>query len=201
MRKMLFALAGVAGLVLAASPAQARFSPYMASLTLGTGYSDFYHTAIRDNTSGSLAYDARLLIGTRTPLAFEAAYQGTAGFAMDEGGVNSVHDAKIASNAVTGNARVNLSTWRVQPFILGGVGYVNFHSYGRDNSPIAAANFAHSADGLIVPMGGGLSTYLGKHGVLDLRGTYNLITGARDFTATGLRPDMWSAELRGGYAF
>ena len=101
---------------------------------------------------------------------------------------------------MTGSARLNLSLWRVQPFIVGGAGWVNLHSYGRDLSPLATVNFAHNDNSLIVPVGAGLAGYVGRHGLVDARFNYSFIT-SKDFTPYRERPDMWNVTINGGYAF
>jgi len=196
MRNTLLAIAGAA--LLGSTPAAAaKFSPDWTSLQLGTGIASFARAPIRDNATPAVAYDLRLTVGTRFPIAFEAAYVGS--FAREHDAF--APDPGVTSNALTGSARVNLTTWRVQPFIVGGAGWVNLHSYGRDQAPEAAANFAHDSNGGIFPVGGGLAGYLGRHGMIEARASYDFLVGVKDFTNQNIRPDMWEATIGGGYAF
>lgn len=176
---------------------RARFSPYLVSFAVGAGASDFVRDSYRSRTGTAAAWDARLTIGTRTPLALEIGYVGTAQEIHDPFGP----DPTLASNSLEGNLRFNLTIWRIQPFLLGGVGWLNYHSYGRDKAPTAQAEFNHDANSVVVPMGGGLAAYIGKHGMIDARFTYRLVPN-KDLTPDlTQRPDNWTALLRAGYAF
>lgn len=199
MRTILVALAGLTAVALVARPAHAAvFSPAQSAISVGGGYGDFVNSGVRNITSGQGVWDARLLLGTRSPLAIEAAYTGTAGSEQDPIAPNPT----MSTTQVTGTGRVNIvPKSRFQPFVLGGVGWVNMHSYGRDTAPIAAERFEHNNNGVVVPVGGGFAGYIGKHGMVDVRGTYNFLTNVRDFTNQNARPDMWMATLRAGYAF
>jgi hypothetical protein len=188
---------GVVTLVAGAPPAEARFAPHLA-ITLGMGIADFTRGPVRNITSPSGALDVRLTVGTRTPLAFEAQYRGTLGHEHDP---FALEDPMLVTTQLTGSARFNFTTRRVQPFFVGGLGWINLHSFGRDQAPVAAATFAHDGNGLVVPLGLGLAGYLGAHGLLEARATYNFVTGANHFTIAGARPDMWTVVLSGGYVF
>lgn len=199
MRNTLLAIAGASALMLAAVPAAnaAKFSPGQTALTVGGGVADFARGRIGDASTPSGAWDARLTVGTRSFFSFEANYLGTLGAEHDPIGP----DPKVGSTQLTGSARINFTRWRIQPFITGGAGWINLHSYGRDQAPVAAATFAHNDNGVVVPMGGGIDGYLGRHGLIDARFTYNLVAGSKDFTSERQRPDMWVAQLNAGYAF
>ncbi len=197
LRGTLVACVGVAGLVAFARPAHARFSPELTSIEAGAGYTDFAKGNIKDASTGGGAAGARITIGTRSPLALEIGYLGTI---SEERTLQVDNHVGLATHTVEGNARVNFSLWRVQPFITGGVGWINLHSYGRDDAPIAAANFNHNDNSLVVPVGAGLAGYVGKHGLLDARFNYSFVT-SKDFTPFRERPDMWNVTLNGGYAF
>lgn len=199
MRNTLLAIAGASALLFVAMPSAnaAKFSPGQTSLTVGGGVADFARGGIRDTTTPSGAWDARLTVGTRSFVSFEANYLGTLGAEHDPIGPNP----KVGSTQLTGSARINFTRWRIQPFITGGAGWINLHSYGRNEAPVAAVNFSHNDNGVVVPMGGGLDGYIGRHGLIDARFTYNLVADAKGFTAQNERPDMWVAQLNAGYAF
>jgi hypothetical protein len=200
-RTVCTAALGVAALALAGGPAQARFSPYLTSLTVGGGVVDFARDIYRSRTSPGGAWDATLDVGTRFPIGAELGYVGTAQAIQDPIGPNPT----LVSHSVEGLARVNLLTWRVQPFVVGGVGYINYHSYGRDQAPVAEREFNHEANGLVVPVGGGLATYFGTHGLVDARFTYRFVPRSTMDNPlspdANARPDTWTVMLRGGYAF
>jgi len=175
-------------------------SPFQTSLSVGGGVADFVRERISDNTGLAGAWDARLTFGTRFPLAFEAGYLGTAQRATDP-----VSDRTLTTTQVFGDLRLNLTRRRIQPFITGGVGWANLHRWNGattngSQSPVASTNFSNDANSVVVPMGAGIAGYFATHGMIDLRGSYNLITD-KSFTPTGARPDMWVTELRVGYAF
>jgi hypothetical protein len=199
MRKtMPLVLAGAAALLAWSRPVgAASFSPNLVTLQVGAGIQDFARNRISDNSTIGGAWDVRLVVGTRTPLALEAAYTGALQAEHDP----FAPDPKLSTTQITGSARWNIITRRVQPFLGVGLGWVNFHSYGRDQTIVAAANFEHDANGVLFPFSGGLAFYLGRHGVLEARGSYSLVTGARAITHEDVRPDLWSATLAGGYAF
>jgi hypothetical protein len=172
------------------------FSPYMTSFTIGGGVGDFVRERISRNASTAGAWDARLLLGTRSPFSVEASYLGSAQRANDP-----IADRTITTTQVFGMARFNATLWRIQPYAGGGVGWANLHRYGNPfESPVAGTNFNHNVNSVMVPFAGGIATYFGHHGTLEARGEYHLIT-SKDFTPFGARPDMWFAELRVGYAF
>lgn len=194
-RRMLVGFAGVAALCVA-GPARAAFSPYMAALTVGGGVQDFIFQKARQATSPQGSFGARLTVGTRTPVAIEADYMGSVGAEHDPIG----SDPKFAFNSFDTLARLNLTTWRVQPFLDAGVGYINFHSYGRDVAPVAAAQWAHNSNSVEIPMGGGLAGYFGQHGTVDARFAYRLVPD-KNINTFSQRPDMWNASVNLGYAF
>lgn len=180
------------------APAKRRapWSPYQTAISLGGGAANFIRDRISDNTETAGAWDARLLIGTRSILAGEATYLGSAQSANDP-----FSGRTVSTTQVYGSARLNGNIWRVQPFVTAGVGWANLHRWGNANdSPVASSNFGANVNSVMVPFSGGLATYFGQHGTIDARFNYQLIT-SKDFTPTGARPDMWVAELRAGYAF
>src|SRR5438552_3097976 len=101
MKTRLLALAGLPALVALERPSQARFSPYLTSITTGAGVADFARSEFRGPTSLGGAWDARLTVGTRTPLALEAAYVGTVQSEKDPS-LDLRDEARLASTQVTG---------------------------------------------------------------------------------------------------
>lgn len=206
--RTLLLTAGVTALVAISAPAHAArgwasFSPNQTSLAVGGGVTDFALEQYRSRTGLGGAWDARLTFGTRSIIAFELGYVGTAQKINDPFG----DDPTLASNAVVGSARINLTTWRVQPFITGGAGWINYHSYGGDDAPLAQQEFRYDDSGVVLPVGGGVASYLGRHLLIDARFDYRFVpTGDDDLvtspsTVTTQRPDNWTAMARVGYAF
>ena len=184
-----------------ARPAAARFTPHLAALAGGGGVTDFAYGEYRARTTPGGAWDLRITIGTRTPLAVELGYVGTVQLVRDP----LAPDPALQSNAVEAVARLNLATGRVQPFVTGGAGWINFHSYGHDEAPGVAREFVSDSNGVVVPLGAGVATYLGEHFVLDTRFTYRVVPekllAGDDRSVSETRADHWTAMLRGGYAF
>lgn len=170
------------------------FSPFQTSLSVGGGVGNFVRDRIADLQHGPAgAWDARLLFGTRSYLGMEATYLGTAA-----GGASDIGTGSVVTTQVSGALRFNMTRSRIQPFLLAGAGWANLHRSA--SADIAAVPISRTTNSFEVPFGAGISSYISQHAVLDVRGGYNLITN-KDFTLTGARPDMWTAEMRLGYAF
>lgn len=174
---------------------RAEFSPANQSFTLGGGVADFVRDRINDHTTVGGAWDARYLLGTRSYFGFEANYMGSAA------GVNGAIDnnnGHIISHQVAGSLRLSASRGRFQPFVTAGAGWEHFNL--TRTGVTDTITISDTSNSFVAPFGAGFAGYFGRHGVIDARGTYNLITN-KDLTTGGARPDMWGAELRLGYAF
>jgi hypothetical protein len=192
------ALAIGAGQARAQDPAERKplFAPHQIAISAGFGAADFVRDRISDNSLFGAGWDARLLWGVRSPIAFEATYLGSAARADDP-----IKTTTVSTTQLFGAARLNLTFWRIQPFLTAGVGWANLHrNQSPAEAPIAAVTFAGNTSSPLIPFGGGMAVYSGTHGMVDARFNYQLIT-SKSFTDTGARPDMWVAELRAGYAF
>ena len=174
---------------------RAEFSPSNMSLSLGGGVAEFVRDRISDRAGVGGAWDARYLIGTRSYVGFEADYMGTTT------GVNGAIDGNnghVTTTQVAGSLRLNASRGRFQPFLTAGGGWEHLHRSATGE--LSTISLDNNSNSFVAPFGAGFAGYFGRHGVVDARGTYNLITN-KDFTSGGARPDMWGAELRVGYAF
>ena len=74
LRKTLLACGAVFALLVSVRPAHARFMPRLGAITLGGGVANFVKGQTEAQTTPGGAADARLTIGTGTPLAFEVNY-------------------------------------------------------------------------------------------------------------------------------
>jgi hypothetical protein len=171
------------------------------TLSVGGGVSDFTDSTLRDRTGLNAAYEARLSIGINSPLAIEAAYVGTAS-EIDTLGLDD--EAMLISNGVEGLARLNLGTFDVQPYVVGGASWVR---YNVVNTDFNSSDVRDQDDVLAVPLGGGISTYLGDSGfMLDARFTYrmmfddDLVRPTPD-NSDGSAMDNWMVTAKLGYAF
>lgn len=171
------------------------------ALSLGGGVSDFTDGMLRDRTSVNGAYEGRLGIGLGSIFGLEAAYVGTAG-SIDTLGLDD--EAMLISNGVEGLARLNLGTFRVQPYVVGGSSWVR---YSVVNESFNTSDVRNSDDVLAIPFGGGLSADLGNSGLLaDARFTYRATFDDDLIAPTPLNSDgsslsNWMATLRLGYTF
>jgi hypothetical protein len=172
----------------------ADWSPDNMSLTAGGGVGNFVRERISDgNSAVAGVWDVRYLYGTRHLFGVEGSYQGSAAGGSDEQGTGRTMTQQFA-----GSLRYNVTRARIQPFLTAGAGWANLHR--NLTEPVNGVEVANSVNSFEVPFGAGIAGYVGHHAVIDVRGNYTIITN-KDFSNTGARPDMWTAELRGGYAF
>lgn len=171
------------------------------SLSLGGGISNFTDETLQDRTGMSGAYEARLGFGMSSILGVEAAYVGTAG-SIDTLGLDD--EALLISNGVEGLARVNLGTFAVQPYIVGGASWVR---YNVVNDSFNTSDVRDSDSVLAVPFGGGISSYIGDSGLMvDARFTFRKtfdddLVRPTPSNSDGSSLDNWMATLRLGYTF
>jgi hypothetical protein len=176
-------------------------------LEVGGGVSNFTNNFINSITDVGGAWTARLVFGTRSPVAFEAAYIGTAqnirSLGLSSGSV-------LMANGAEGDLRLNLiPTSPLSPYIFGGAAWKHYNivNQGFANT----SSLQNSADVLELPFGAGLAwNYMGF--ILDARFDYrpsfydNILRAPPDFLAanpgasnSGL--NNWSATARVGVEF
>ena len=138
----------------------------------GGGVTAFLDDHTENVTDPGGMWTARLVAGTRSRLAFEAAYVGSTQN-LDMIGLDS--NAQILGNGVEGNLRWNLMRESViQPFLYAGLGWTH---YIVSNSDIETASIDDEDDVVQVPAGAGLAFRFGQRISLDLRGTYRWAEG------------------------
>jgi hypothetical protein len=179
-----------------AGPARA-YRPGLVSIEAGGGFGGFTQPQVAGATSLNGTWNARLTVGARWIVAGELFYAGTRGNEQGEVGGS----AGVMTESFGAALRVNVGRRRWQPFAVAGVGWINFHSYGRDQSPFADLTFGHNSNGLAIPLGAGLAWWINRHALVDARATYQLVSGARNFTIFDERLDLWSVSFGGGWAF
>jgi hypothetical protein len=169
--------------------------------TVGAGAIGFIDEAARNATQTGAAWDARLMFGSRMPIALEGAYVGSIQNieALGLGG-----SSLLLGNGVEGTLRVNLTRARVQPYLFGGIGWTR---YQLTNAQTNTSSLLDSDDVGTVPLGGGLSARLGPGFILDIRGTYRATFGGDMFQGVALNTNTsnamqtWSASGRVGFEF
>ena len=171
------------------------------SLSLGGGISNFTDQTLQERTGMSGAYEARLGFGMSSIIGLEAAYVGTAG-SIDTLGLDD--EAMLISNGVEGLARVNLGTFAVQPYVVGGASWIR---YSVVNDSFNTSDVRDSDSVLAVPFGGGISSYIGDSGLMvDARFTFRKtfdddLVRPTPSNSDGSGLDNWMATLRLGYTF
>ena len=176
---------------------------YGIGVALGGGVSDFTSDTARSLTSTGGSWNVRVAIGTRSPIAFEGAYIGSAQ------GVNALgldDDAVLVGNGVEGVARVNILDANIQPFAFGGVAW---RRYDLTNTDFNTSAINDKDDVLEIPVGLGLAwKYRGF--LLDARGEFrytdqnDLMPSLNDdgtFGTDDADLHRWGVNANIGYAF
>jgi hypothetical protein len=132
---------------------------------VGGGVTGFVDEEVRNFTDPGGSWDARLTVGTQSPLALEAAYIGSAQN-IDALGLDS--DALLLGQGAEGTARLNLGRFAVQPYLFGGVGWMH---YQLERTPSNTSSIRESDDVLNVPFGAGIGFRIARGVLLDLRAT------------------------------
>jgi hypothetical protein len=184
-------------------------SGFGTSVQVGGGVFGFTSDGADDfmNTGGS--WTARLVFGTRMPLALEAAYIGSAN---DIEALGLDEDAVLLSNGAEANLRWNvLSTLfrtgidtpigYMDPYVFSGIGYRRYSLVNEDFNTSSVNDNDNVGE---VPIGGGVNWMIGGLAV-DLRGEYRLAFDD-DLLAAGGRTEStelntWNASARVGWEF
>jgi outer membrane protein OmpA-like peptidoglycan-associated protein len=182
-------------------------TPFGMAVTVGGGAMGFLDGEARDLAGVGGAWEARLTVGTRSPLAFEAAYVGSA---QDVDALGLDNSAVLLGSTVEGDLRLNFTTTTfVQPYIFGGIGYTHFDII-NENFNTSSVNDSESMGS--IPVGAGLG-FQWRGLLFDMRGTLrpafndDLVAepGIEDDplnendTQTDL--DTWTAAARVGWEF
>ncbi len=149
--------------------------------------------------------DARVILGTRSYLGFEAGYLGTAtGVYAPLGG----EDAVLVSSTVEALARANfIARGAFQPYAVIGAGWRRFDVAQEDFST-ASAGMNDTDDELVIPMGAGLAYRYGSL-LADARFTFRVATeeslvledGAAATSDDYAPMHTWGVTTRIGYEF
>jgi hypothetical protein len=134
-------------------------------VTLGGGAVGFWQDGTRNFVDIGGSWDVRATIGTRLPIAFEAAYVGTAQ------GLNSLgldNNAVLLGSTAEGDIRINILRGRIQPYVFGGAGWTNYRIV---NTAISTSDLNRTDNVLEIPFGAGVTARLGHAFLLDIRGT------------------------------
>jgi hypothetical protein len=184
-------------------------SGFGTSLQVGGGVFGFIDESTENFMDTGGSWTARLVLGTRMPLALEAAYIGTAN---DISALGLDDDAVLLGNGAEAALRWNIiSTFlgsidagfgRIDPYVFGGIAYKHYNLINDDFNTSAVDD---SDDVGEVPMGGGIAWNFGGF-ALDLRGEYRLsfsdnLVGGGDSDNNDNELDTWNASARLGMEF
>ncbi len=170
------------------------------TIALGAGVSGFTDHAMRGATSLAGAWELRGAWGTRSHVALELAYIGSAN------GVDSLYgheSATLFGTTFEGHLRLAAApraTW--SPYAFAGLGYQRFSIDEHDFS-LADTGVASTGDVVEIPLGAGFVYRAGRI-VTDLRGSFRAALGTGiilSSPATGTLAPMhaWQATLAVGY--
>jgi hypothetical protein len=186
------------------------YSRYGIALLAGGGVEDFASDAMTETTDVGGNWDVRLAVGTKSPVAVEAAYTGSA---RQIDALFTQEDATLVGTGLEGNLRLNLLPLeQVTPYAFGGLGWRRYDVVGEDFTR-ASAGIADQDDLMELPFGGGISgSYRGF--IVDARFTYRAavgedlvvdddgaVLGNFDSSDGDLGLDTWSVSARMGVEF
>jgi hypothetical protein len=186
-------------------PPQTNFSPTPEpryegvpgglAFSVGGGVDDFSGTDARRMTNMGGGWTARLTMGTRSFIAGEVSYIGSA---QNTAQVIGTNNRTLYGNGAQGAVRLNaLTTYWMQPFAYGGAAWRHYSlSSGGNNSDV-----------LEIPAGLGIATYMNEL-MLDVRGEYRFAvadSGSIPELALGTHNssalDRWGVTGNLGYEF
>jgi hypothetical protein len=175
--------------------------PYGFAISAGGGTGGFTNDALRGTTDVGGEWGVRLTFGTRSPIAVEASYIGSAQ-TIDALGLDS--SAILVGNGVQAALRLNTTIdFPVQPFIFAGAAW---RRYDLTNTDFNTSDLSDSDNVFEIPLGVGIA---GKFQglMLDLRGEFRPtldndllpeIAGADDEPLSDVGNDNFSAMHRWG---
>lgn len=168
-------------------------------LSAGGGIDDYVGSTMRETTGIGGGWAARATFGTRSYIAGELAYIGSAQSIQRLGLTGR---STMYGNGAQAVLRVNATVaYAIQPFIYGGVAW---RHYSLSTSTANFSDVVDSTDTFEVPLGIGLATY--AHGIMfDLRGEYRFCWADHAIVpdSSGGTPnlDRWAVISSAGVAF
>lgn len=166
------------------------------AVSIGGGVGGFIEEDARDVADMGGAWDARLVIGTRSVLGVELAYIGAA---YDLEAPLLDDDAFLVSNGAEIAARLNLIPGApVTPIVFGGIG---FRHFSLTNDDFNQSRILDDEDVAHFPVGAGLAFHVDDL-LVELRGEVRPTTGDDDMLGdddTNL--STWAAKARLGFVF
>jgi hypothetical protein len=166
--------------------------------TVGGGAIGFIDQNSRAASGTGASWEARLMFGSRLPIAVETAYVGSVQ-GIDALGLST--DAFLVGNGVEGTLRVNLIRARVQPYLFAGAGWTH---YQLTNTNTNTSSLLARDDVGTVPMGAGITARVVGGLIFDVRGTYRATFNDDLLRTTGANSNSmqtWNFGGRIGFEF
>ena len=168
--------------------------------TVGGGVTGFIDETPRNTATTGGLWEARLMFGSRLPLAVEAAYVGSA---QNIDALGLAGNAVLVGNGAEGDLRLNLTRSRVQPYLFGGIGWTHYQLSNMSNVSNTSSVLDKDDIGT-VPLGAGVAARLGRSFIVDIRGTYRATFNDNLFRAMSANNNSlqsWGATGRLGFEF
>jgi hypothetical protein len=164
---------------------------------VGAGATGFIDSGARAFVDMGALWDLRLVLGSRTRLALEAAYVGSEQALK---GLGNEGQGRLIGNGAEAALRLNIRRRPLQPYVFGGFGWTN---YRLGNGLAFNSDQGGSDNVFLVPLGAGVSLRWDAGFVVDVRGTLRLTYSdallSTPSVSTSLR--NWTGTARLGYEF
>jgi len=168
------------------------------SMSIGGGVMGFTNDDMADYADVGGLWEARLAVGTRRRVAFEAGYVGGAQ-SIDKSGLTG--NAVLLASGVDADLRVNLLDQDIQPYLLVGVGWKHYNLTNEDKN---TSSVRDSDDVFDFPVGAGLG-YRIDPVVIDVRAVLRPTMGSdlinTASTNTEAAMHTWTASIKAGWEF
>jgi hypothetical protein len=183
-------------LVAAAGPARAdSLSRLGLGVSLGGGVEGFTDGRLADTAGTGAAWDLRLLLGTHTSIALEAAYDGSAqtvsAFGLDPAAI-------LIGTGLEGGVRFNVwSLPFMAPYVAAGAGW---RRYDLTRASLNHSVVSEHDNVLELPLAAGLAIHIGGT-TLDARVQYRVASGSdlvRDDNGRHLAMNRWGVSANLG---
>jgi hypothetical protein len=188
----------LAGLVIApratqAEPSLSQESPTL-SFGIGGGVTAFFDTDMTRYIDSGPAWDARVVVGARSRIAFEVAYVGS----LQDIDVDGMGDASLLGTGLEAAIRLNILPGIATPFLVVGAGWTKYDLLDAQDD----GTMTDGDDVVTLPVGLGLDYRVGSY-VIDARGVLRPSFDNDLVPSSGgaARLDSWVLLLRGATEF
>lgn len=168
--------------------------------SVGGGVDDFAGDTMRGTTNVGGGWNVRATLGTKSYVAFEGSYIGSAQ-SIDALGLN--RDAILVGNGAQGALRVNfIKDLPVQPFAYGGLAW---RHYDVTSTNVNTSDISDSDDVVELPAGVGFSGYIAGF-MADVRGEYRFasdedLAPSQNTSGDAATLDRWGITANLGFAY